>query len=59
MINEEGSHVRGCLFVKMVSCVMEESVYGIFGGSSVVYIMWWIDERPNCIILQFSIIDKK
>ena len=33
IINEEGSHVRGCLFVKIVSCVMEESVYGIFGGS--------------------------
>ena len=33
VISEEESHVRGCLFVKMVSCVMEESVYGIFGGS--------------------------
>ena len=33
IIDEEGSHVGGCLFVKMVSCVMEESVYGVFGGS--------------------------
>ena len=33
IIDEEGSHVRGCLFVRMVSCVMKESVYGILGGS--------------------------
>ena len=31
--DEQRSHVGGSWFVEMLSCVLEENIYGIFSGS--------------------------